>query len=114
MPEMPALVSGLFINPAILWVILFFVDRHNVDRSMGNLFLVSVVISVLSGILSLCIPAAVAPVIFVIAAPIVSLLCLRRFCDIGWLRAIIPAILFTIWLIAWPHLGMFLLTKLAG
>jgi hypothetical protein len=112
MPEMPALVGGLFINPVVLWLILLCIDRHNSDRSWFKLFLLSLGICVVTGILSLCYPLPLASIIGVIFALFVSVFALHRFCDLEWLGAIISAILFTVWLIVWPILGMFLLTKL--
>jgi len=50
----------------------------------------------------------------IIIAPIVTVFALHKFCDTGWLRASISAILFTIWLVVWPVMGMFLLTKLTA
>jgi hypothetical protein len=144
MPEMPALLGGLFVNPPILWLILFCVDRYNADRDWTKLFLVPLCICGVTGILSLCmtlyIPALpdiliVAPIVKVtgiltlsawislhiptlpavlIVAPIVSVFALHRFFDMSWVRATVSAILFTIWLIAWPIIGMFLLMKLAA
>ena len=141
---MPALVGGLFVNPPILWLILFCVDRYNADRDWTKLFLVPLGICAVTSILSLCmtlyIPALpdiliVAPIVKVtgiltlsawislhiptlpavlIVAPIVSVFALRRFFDLSWVRATVSAILFTIWLIAWPIIGMFLLMKLAA
>ena len=144
MPEIPALMSGLFVNPPILWLILFCIDRYNTDRDWQKLFLVSLGICGVTGILALCItlyiPALpdiliVAPIVSVtgilnlsvwislhiptlpavlIVAPIVSVFALRRFFEMSWVRAIISAILFTIWLITWPIIGMYLLMKLAA
>jgi hypothetical protein len=114
MPEMPALMGGLFVNPPVLWLILFCIDRHNADCSWLKLFFVSLGICVVTGVVSLCVPLAAASIIGVIIALFVSIFALHQFCDMGWLRAIISAVLFSLWLIFWPVLGMFLLMKLAG
>jgi len=144
MPEMPGLLSGIFVNPPILWLILFCVDRYNFDRDWTKLFLVPLGICAVTGILALCmtlyIPALpdvliVVPIVKVtgiltlsawmslhhptlpavlIVAPIVSVFALHRFFDVSWGRAVVAAILFTVWLIAWPIIGMFLLMKLTA
>src|SRR5215469_8297639 len=144
MPEVPGLISGFIVNPPVLWLLLFCVDRHNADRSWFKLVLVSWGIWVATGILTLCIlpsaagavgvtlvplgipgvagmgvlswcvPPYAAPVVGVIIALIVSVFALRRFCDVRWHRAFISAILFTAWLAVWPVLGTYLFTELAG
>lgn len=142
MPQVPSLIGGLIVDPLVLWLILFCVDRHNADRTWFKLVLVPFGICVATGVLTLCLLPSAAPVVGVILVPfsipgvagmgvlswcvpswaapvvgvaialIVSVLALRRFCDVGWLRATISAILFTSWMIVWPVLGMYLLTKL--
>jgi hypothetical protein len=144
MPEVSGLISGFIVNPPVLWLILFCVDRHNADRSWFKLVLAPWGIWVATGILTLCIlpsaagavgvtlvplgipavagkgvlswcvPPYAAPVVGVGIALIVSILVLRRFCEVRWPRAVISGILFTSWLAVWPVLGMYLLTQLAG
>jgi hypothetical protein len=144
MPEVPGLISGFIVNPPVLWLILFCVDRQNADRSWFKLVLATWGICVATGILTLCIlpsaagavgvnlvplgipgvagmgvlswcvPPYAAPFVGALIALIVSVLVLRRFCDVRWFRTIISAILFTAWLVVWPVLGMYLLTELAS
>jgi hypothetical protein len=144
MPEIPQLISGLFVNPPVLWLILLCVDRYNANRDWPKLFLVPLGVCCITGILSLCItlyiPAlpnilVVAPIVsatgilnlsawislhiptlpaVLIIAPFVSVFAFHRFFETSWVRSIISAILFTIWLIAWPIMGMYLLMKFSA
>ena len=141
MPEIPQLISGLFVNPPVLWLILFCVDRYNADRDWTKLFLVPLGVCCITGILALCITLyipvlpnilVVAPIVsvtgilnlavwislhiptlpaFLIIAPFVSVFAFHRFFETSWVRSIIAAILFTIWMITWPIMSMYLLMK---
>jgi hypothetical protein len=88
-----------FINPAILWLILFFVARKQGDTSYSTLFYVSLGITILAFVLALYVPQFA---IFIL--PVVCVLAVKRFCYIGWLRAIIATILFMVWVMLWPVL----------
>jgi hypothetical protein len=90
---------GFFLNPAVLWLILFFVARHDAARSYSTLFFVSLGISVVALVSSIYIPQFT-----IIVTSIVCILALKRFCYMGWLRAIIATILFIVWLCVWPIL----------
>jgi hypothetical protein len=90
---------GFFLDPAILWLILFFVARHGTERSYFTLFFVSVGITVVAFLSSIYIPQFA---VFVI--PIVSVLALRRFCNVGWGRAVVVTVLFVAWLCFSPVL----------
>lgn len=132
--EIPALLSGLFVDPSVLWLILSCVDRRNSDRSWFKLFFVSLSICGVIGLLCLWDPPqAVAlfggisekisthitshvsniMITGFIMSPILTVFALRMFCNTVWRRAIISAVLFTIWLVVWQILGMSMLTKLA-
>jgi hypothetical protein len=115
MPQIPQLISGLFVNPPVLWLILLCVDRYNANRDWPKLFLVPLGICCITGILSLCITLYIPafPAVLVVA-PLVSVFALHRFFEMSWGRSIISAILFTIWLIAWPNMGMYLLMKFSA
>lgn len=133
--EIPALLSGLFVDPSVLWLILSCVDGRNSDRSWFKLFFVSLGICGVIGVLCLWNPPQVAALFGgisvkipihttahvsnimmtgLIISPIMTVLALRIFCNTVWLRAIITAVLFTIWLVVWQILGMSMLTKLAA
>jgi len=106
---MLGLFLGVFIHPAVLWLILFVIARHSADRSYLNLFFISLGVCFLSFILTL-----LNPYLFFAAAPIACLFALHRFCDLDWLRSVVAAILFTVWLIVWPILFIHVIFKLAG
>jgi hypothetical protein len=106
---MIGLFIGAFIHPAVLWLILFVIARHDADRSFLNLFFISLGVCFFSFILSLF-----NPWLFFIAAPAACLFALHQFCNLNWLRSMIAAILFTAWLFVWPILFIWFLFKLAG
>jgi hypothetical protein len=90
---------GLFLAPAILWLILFIVARHQGDTSYSTLFYVSLGITVISVVTSIWIPQFA-----IIITPIVCVLAIQKFCYVGWLRSIIATVLYMIWMIVWPIL----------
>ena len=133
--EIPALLSGLFIDPSVLWLILSCVDRRNSDRAWFKLFFVSLGVCGVICLLCLWNPPQAAEFIsritskiyihtavhvssFVmtglIVTPIMTTFALRIYCNTRWLHAIVSAVLFTIWLVVWQILGMSVLTKLAA
>ena len=87
----------LFINPAVLWVILFLVARKQGDASYSTLFFLSVGIALLAFALALFLPQFA---IYIL--PLSSALAIKKFCYIGWLRAIIATVLFMTWVVFWP------------
>src|SRR5581483_3861084 len=90
---------GFFLHAAVLWLILFIFARHDADRSYSTLFFVSLVI-VLETILS----AMYIRPWDVLLDTVVCVLLLRRFCYMGWFRAIIATVLFSLWLAFYPYL----------
>jgi hypothetical protein len=92
-----------------LWLILFAIARHNVDRSYFNLFFISLGICFVTFLLTL-----LSPYLFFIAAPVACACALHRFCELEWLRSVVAAILFTVWLYFWPILFVRFIFKLAG
>jgi len=90
---------GLFLNPVILWLILFIVARHDAERSYSTLFFVSLGISVVALITTIYVGQFA-----IIISPIVCVLALKQFCNLGWLRAMLATILFVGWMITWPIL----------
>ena len=86
-----------FINPAVLWVILFLVARKQGDTSYLTLFYVSMGITILAFVLALYLPQFA---IFIL--PVACVLAIQKFCYIGWLRSIVATILFMVWVILWP------------
>jgi hypothetical protein len=90
---------GFFLYPAILWLVLFFVARHDANRSYSTLFFVSLGITIVAFVSSIYIPQFT-----IIVTPIICVLALKQFCYMGWLRAIIATILFLGWMIIWPIL----------
>ena len=86
-----------FINPAVLWVILFLVARKQGDTSYLTLFYVSMGITILAFVLALYVrPYA----IYIL--PVVCVLAIQKFCYVGWLRSIVASVLFMAWVILWP------------
>ena len=133
--EIPALLSGLFVDPSVLWLILSCVDRRNSDRAWFKLFFVSFSICGVICILCLWNPPQAAEFLgritsniykytavhvsnFVLTGlmitPIMTVFALRMYCNTRWSRAIVSAVLFTIWLVAWQILGTLALAKLAA
>jgi len=90
---------GFLLQAAVLWVILFFVARHDADRSYSTLFFICLGISVVALLSAIYIPEFA-----VIAVSVVCVLALRRFCYMGWLRAVVATVLFVAWMIVWPIL----------
>ncbi len=90
---------GLFLSPAILWLILLIVARKQGDTSYVTLFFVSLGVAVISTIAAIYVPQ-----FCLVITLIVCVLALRRFCYIGWTRAIIATVLYIGWLVAWPIL----------
>jgi len=86
---------GFFIAPAILWVILFLIARHQGDTSYSTLFFVSLGITVVALVSSIYIPQFA-----IIVVPIVCVLVIQKFCYIGWLRSIIATVLYMVFLTA--------------
>jgi hypothetical protein len=91
---------GFFIAPAILWVILFFIARHQGDTSYSTLFFVSMGVTIVSVVSFILIP----PYGGLIITPIVCVLAIQKFCYVGWVRSIIATVLYMGWMIAWPIL----------
>jgi hypothetical protein len=90
---------GFFIAPAILWVILFFVARHQGDTSYSTLFFVSLGITVAAFVSSIYLPQFA-----LIIAAVVSVLAIQKFCYVGWLRSFIATALYMAWMVVWPIL----------
>ena len=90
---------GLFLAPAILWLILFFVARNQGDTSYSTLFFVSLGITVISVVASIYIPQFA-----IIVIPIVCVFAIQKFCYIGWLRSIIATVLYMVFLAVWSIL----------
>lgn len=88
---------GFFIAPAILWVVLFFIARHQGDTSYSTLFFVSLGVTVVALVSSIYIPQFA-----IILTPVVCVLAIKRFCCIGWLRSIIATVFYMVWMIVWP------------
>ena len=90
---------GFFLAPAILWVILFFVGRHQGDTSYSTLFYVSLGVTIVSWAAAIYVPQ-----LALIITPLVCVLAVQKFCYIGWLRSIIATILYTAWCMVWPFI----------
>ena len=93
----PNMFGFLFAYPASLWLILYFVARRDADRSYSTLFYVTLGVVLVAYATAIYFPPFV-----LIVTPIVCVLVLRRFCYMGWLRAIIATILFVAWMCIWP------------
>ena len=90
---------GFFLHPAILWIILLIVARHEADRSYSKLFFVSLGIVIAAfGFNWFISPWDL------VATPVVCALVLRRFCYVTWPQAIISTVLFVGWWAAYPLL----------
>jgi hypothetical protein len=90
---------GFFIAPAILWIILFLIARHQGDTSYSTLFFVSLGITIVALVSSIYLPQFA-----IIVVPIVCVLAIQKFCNIGWLRSIIATVLYMVFLTAWSVL----------
>ena len=90
---------NFFLYPAVLWLILFVVARHQGNSSYSTLFYVSLAINIVAFLSAAC-----DPILCLIFTPIVSALVIHKFCYIGWSRTILATILFMGWIIGWPIL----------
>ena len=93
---MPVFPYNLLLAPAILWVILFFVGRHQGNTSFSTLFYVSLGVSIISVLAFVYVPEFA-----IIITPVVCVLAIQKFCYIGWLRSIIATILYIVGCMAW-------------
>ncbi len=96
---MPIIPYGFFLAPAILWVILFLVGRHQGDTSYSTLFFVSLGVTIVS-----LVSAIYVPQLTIIITPVVCVFAIQKFCYIGWFRSIIATVLYMAWMIIWPFL----------
>ena len=88
-----------FIDPAVLWLILFFVARKQGDTAYSTLFYITLGITLVAfGLALFLAPFAV------YILPIVCVLAIKRFCYIDWFRAILATVLYMAWKIFSPIL----------
>jgi|SRR4051812_46386125 hypothetical protein len=90
------IMIGVLVSTAILWVILAFVAGKQGETSYSTRFYISLGVTFLSFAVGLC-----QPELAIFVTPVICVLALQKFCDIGWPRAIVATVLYMGATIAW-------------